>query len=55
MKNCVVLVLGDVKRAANDPILSLLGPAQPAVPDKGKAKNAKKQSGKELRDRRSRR
>lgn len=27
VKNCVVLVLGDVKRAADDPILSLLGPA----------------------------
>jgi hypothetical protein len=55
VKNCVVLVLGDVKRAADDPILSLLGPAQFAVPQKAKAKHAKKQSGAEQRDRRSRR
>lgn len=29
-KNCMILVLGDVSRTANDPILSLLGPAQAA-------------------------
>lgn len=29
-KNCIVLVLGDINRANNDPVLSLLGPPQPA-------------------------
>jgi UvrD-like helicase C-terminal domain/AAA domain len=36
--NCVVLVYGDVKRAQNDPILSLLGPPQPAFSRKTKLK-----------------
>jgi superfamily I DNA/RNA helicase len=44
VKNCVVLVSGNLKRAADDPILSLLGPAQSAVPEKAKAKNATRQS-----------
>jgi hypothetical protein len=29
-QNCLILVLGDLSRAQNDPILRLLGPAQPA-------------------------
>lgn len=35
-KNCILLVRGDVTRAQNDPVLSLLGPAQPAFPPKSK-------------------
>lgn len=31
-KNCMILVLGDVSRATNDPILNLLGPACAAFP-----------------------
>ena len=35
-KNCMLLVRGDPARAQNDPVLSLLGPAQPAFPSKPK-------------------
>jgi hypothetical protein len=43
-KNCMVLVQGEVERATNDPVLSLLGPAQPAFPknEKSKSSSAKK-------------
>ncbi len=33
-ENCMVLVWGDVRRAENDPVLSLLGPPQPAFSQK---------------------
>ena len=36
--NCIVLVYGDLNRAVNDPILSLLGPPQPAFSRKSKRK-----------------
>ncbi|HSW64917.1 MAG TPA: ATP-dependent helicase [Dissulfurispiraceae bacterium] len=35
-RNCVLLVRGDLTRAQNDPVLSLLGPARPAFPPKSK-------------------
>jgi superfamily I DNA/RNA helicase len=40
-RNCMVLVLGDENRARNDPVLSLLGPPEPAFRAKAKkrAKN----------------
>ena len=38
--NCMVLVLGDVNRANNDPVLSLLGPAQAAFSPKAKSKTS---------------
>jgi len=43
--NCTVLVLGDVGRVTNDPILSLLGPAQPAFPNNAKSKSRSKKTG----------
>jgi superfamily I DNA/RNA helicase len=36
--NAMLLMLGDDKRAATDPVLSLLGQAQPAFPRKAKTK-----------------
>jgi len=44
-KNCMLLVLGDVNRAQNDPVLSLLGTPQPAFAKKTKTKacSAKRQ------------
>ncbi len=41
-KNCMLLVRGDLKRAINDPVLSLLGPAKPAFPPRGKKKTSRK-------------
>ncbi len=43
-RNCIVLVLGDVSRAADDSILSLLGPAQAAFPHYKKSKRDAKRS-----------
>ena len=37
-RNCMLLVLGGMKRVQNDPVLSLLGPAQPAIAQKRKTK-----------------
>lgn len=37
-KNCLLLVLGGLSRAKNDPVLSLLGPAQEAFPSKAESK-----------------
>lgn len=37
-KNCMLLVRGDLKRAQNDSVLSLLGPAKPAFPPREKKK-----------------
>jgi len=39
-KNCMILVLGDLARAQNDPVLRLLGPAQPAFSNRVKPKTS---------------
>lgn len=41
-KHCMLLVRGDLQRATNDPVLSLLGPAKPAFPPRGKKKTSRK-------------
>jgi len=41
-KHCMLLVRGDLQRATNDPVLSLLGPATPAFPPRGKKKTSRK-------------
>jgi hypothetical protein len=38
-RNSMLLILGDANRAQNDPVLKLLGSAQPAFPQSAKAKN----------------
>ena len=40
--NCMLLVIGNVDRAQNDPVLSLLGPAKLAFPPKKKKKKKAK-------------
>jgi hypothetical protein len=37
-RNCMLLVLGDEERAKTDPVLSLLGPPEPAFPPRTKTK-----------------
>ena len=37
-QNCMLLVRGDLQRVQNDPVLSLLGPAKPVFPLRGKKK-----------------
>ena len=37
-QNCMLLVRGNLQRVQNDPVLSLLGPAKPAFPPRGKGK-----------------
>lgn len=39
--NCMLLVRGGLQRAQSDPVLSLLGPAKPAFPLRGKKKHSK--------------
>jgi len=41
-RNCMLLVRGDRKRVQDDPVLSLLGPAKPAFPPRGKQKAPRK-------------
>jgi hypothetical protein len=40
-QNCMLLVRGDLKRVKDDPVLSLLGPAKPAFPPRGKKKTSR--------------
>jgi hypothetical protein len=50
-KNCVILVWGSEDRARNDPILSLLGPPQPAFPKKKRATSSSRKSYKKVENR----
>jgi len=40
-RNCMLLVRGNLKRVQDDPVLSLLGPAKPAFPPRGKKKTSR--------------